>query len=162
MCEMVIRQPETPEEVAACKALFEEYADWLDIDLCFQNFDQEMASFPAKYAAPDGRLLLALLDGRPVGAVGLTKLADGVCEMKRLYVREAARGHAAGGRLARAIAGAGREMGYRVMRLDTLDRLESAIRIYRAMGFREIGPYYDNPELGVLYMELDLARLPAD
>jgi ribosomal protein S18 acetylase RimI-like enzyme len=161
MSDLVIRQPETPDEVAACKALFEEYADWLDIDLCFQDFDEEMASFPAKYAAPEGRLLLALLDGAPVGAVGLCRLDDGACEMKRLYVREAARGHAAGGRLAREIVEAGRALGYRTMRLDTLDRLTSAIRIYRALGFREIPPYYHNPEPGVIYMELDLAQLPA-
>jgi ribosomal protein S18 acetylase RimI-like enzyme len=139
-------------DVAAVKHLFEEYVDWLGIDLRFQSLDEEMATFPAFYEL----LLLARRDGAPAGAVGLKDLGGGVCEMKRLYVRPAARGLGLGRALSERLVTEARGCGYRVMRLDTLERLRPALAIYRAMGFQEIPAYYDNPEDGVVYMERDL------
>jgi putative acetyltransferase len=140
------------------RTLFREYAAWLGIDLCFQGFDQELAMLPGRYAPPAGRLLLAELDGRLAGVIGLRDLSDGVCEMKRLYVRDFARGHGAGRALAERLVAEAKAAGYRAMRLDTLrSDMPRANALYESLGFREIDAYYHNPVAGVRYMELDLA-----
>src|SRR5690606_5846622 len=137
---------ETAGDVEAAKALFLAYAQSLDFSLCFQDFDQELAGMPGKYATrAGGALLLARVDGRPLGVVGLRALEPGICEMKRLYVDPGARGLKLGRRLAEAILAVGRRLGYRVMRLDTLHRMAEANRLYDALGFRDIPPYYKNP-----------------
>jgi putative acetyltransferase len=143
-------------DMAATRALFGDYAKSLNFSLCFQNFDQELASLPGKYAPPGGAILLAEEDGAPVGVVAMRPLGDGVCEMKRLYVSPLQRGTGLGGRLARAIIENARASGYRAMRLDTLDSMGDAIVLYRKLGFVEIGPYYDNPMPGAHYYELAL------
>lgn len=157
-----VRAPATAAELADVKALFRAYAQALDFDLCFQDFDAEMADFPGKYGeAAGGVLRLALLDEKPVGAVGLRDLGDGVCEMKRLYLAPAARGSGLGRALALAIIEAGKALGYRAMRLDTVaGHHDAAIGLYRRLGFHEIAPYYDNPIPGALYMELALRDQP--
>ncbi len=148
-----------PAEIEAARALFVEYARSLDFSLCFQGFDTELARLPGDYASPDGALLLAVADGVAVGVVALRPLEPGACEMKRLYVQPAWRGHDIGGRLARAIIDAARKIGYRAMRLDTLESMTVASAIYTRLGFREIAPYYaGNPLSAVHYFELDLAR----
>ena len=153
-----IQAAETPADLAAAKALFLEYAESMDFDLCFQDFEGEMAAFPGGYAAPSGALLLAMLDGTPVGAVGLRDLGEGVCEMKRLYLRPAARGTGLGRALTEAVIAEGRRLGYRAMRLDTIAKHhDMAIALYRDLGFQEIPPYCVNPIPGALYMELSLA-----
>ncbi len=141
------------------KALFLEYAESLDFSLCFQDFDQEMAEFPGQYSAPDGVLLLAKVDGAAAGAVGLRRLEEGVCEMKRLYVRPGFRalGLGLGRDLVLAILEEGRRLGYRAMRLDTLPSMEAAIALYLDVGFRDIEPYATNPIPGVRYLERALA-----
>ncbi len=139
-------------DVGEVKLLFQEYAAFLGVDLCFQGFDEEMATFPATYE----RLLLARVDAAPAGAVGLKPLGEGKCEMKRLYVRKAYRGISLGRRLAEALIREAAGAGYKTMRLDTLPRLEAALGLYRDLGFRSIGAYYQNPEPDVVYMELDL------
>ncbi len=152
-----IRPAETAYDIAAVKALFLEYAEAMDFDLCFQDFEAEMAAFPGSYAPPGGALLLAVLDGAPVGAVGLRDLGEDICEMKRLYLRPAARGTGFGRALAEAIIAAGRRLGYRAMRLDTIaGHHDRALAIYRELGFREIPPYYVNPIRGAIYLELRL------
>ena len=152
-----IQAAETPTDIAAAKALFREYAESMDFDLCFQDFEGEMAAFPGGYAGPSGTLLLAKLDDAPVGAVGLRDLGSGVCEMKRLYLRPAARGTGLGRALTQAIIAEGRRLGYRAMRLDTIAKHhDMAIALYRDLGFREIPPYCMNPIPGALYMELCL------
>jgi len=147
----------TPQHIEQVRALFQEYAESLGFSLCFQSFDQELAGLPGDYAPPAGRLLLATGDGRPLGCVALHKLEDGVCEMKRLYLRPEARGSGAGRALAERIIAEARSIGYQRMRLDTVaGKMDAAIALYRRLGFREVAPYRANPIAGALYMELTL------
>jgi ribosomal protein S18 acetylase RimI-like enzyme len=146
---------ESPELVAHVRALFLEYRDGLGIDLCFQDFDREVAALPGDYAPPRGRLFLALDGVRAVGCVGLRPLEDGACEMKRLYVQPDMRGAGLGRRLAAAAIAAARVIGYERMRLDTLPSMQAAIAMYEQLGFRDIAPYRVNPVPGARYMELD-------
>ena len=142
-----------PEEIEMVRTLFREYEQELDEDLCFQSFEEELETLPGKYGPPKGVLLLGTVGGRPVGCVALRPLDDTSCEMKRLYVRSAYRGHAYGRELAEEIVSYGRELGYRSMKLDTLSKLVPAIMLYRDMGFVDTVAYYDNPIEGVVYLE---------
>jgi putative acetyltransferase len=152
-------QVESAAQVEQARALFEEYAAWLGISLCFQNFAQELAELPGRYTPPEGRLLLALDEDRLAGCVALRRLDALTCEMKRLYVRAEARGKGLGRRLTEAIIEEARAAGYRRMRLDTLPaKMREANIIYHSLGFRKINPYYDNPVDEATFMELDLER----
>jgi putative acetyltransferase len=143
-------------DMDTARTLFREYQAGLGVSLCFQDFETELAGLPGKYADPSGCLLLATSDGKAAGTVALRDLGDGICEMKRLYVRPAARGLGLGRRLAVAIVDEARRRGYRAMRLDTLPQIAAAIELYRTLGFVEIGNYCDNPIPGARFFELAL------
>src|SRR5438093_982261 len=139
----LVRMAETPVilvdgaelvRVPISRRLFQEYADSLGIDLCFQGFDRELAELPGSYAPPAGRLLLALVGDEPAGCIALRPLADDECELKRLYVRDAHRGVGLGRRLTQEVLAAAREVGYRRVRLDTLPSMTSAQALYRSLG----------------------------
>ncbi len=148
-----IAPAESLEDLAHVRALFLEYARSLNVSLDFQGFDEELAGLPGAYAPPGGGLLLAWVGGEAVGVVGLRPLDDGVCEMKRLYVRPAFRRTGAGRVLAERIVAIGGERGYQAMRLDSLSSMTAARRLYERLGFQEIEAYYDNPLPGALYYE---------
>jgi ribosomal protein S18 acetylase RimI-like enzyme len=169
---MRIIEVSNPAHLAAVRELFLEYANSLETDLCFQDFQKELASLPGKYAPPRGHLLIAYNDQPPSGAphgefrienaagcVGLRPLSDTTCEMKRLYIRPAWRGQYLGRELALAAIAAAREAGYTTMRLDTLGSMKAAHALYRSLGFTVIEPYYRNPVPGVIFMELTLSSM---
>ncbi len=154
---LTIAPAKTPAQIAQVRELFLEYASSLGFSLCFQNFDQELAGLPGDYAPPDGRLMLALYEGELAGCVALHKLDSEICEMKRLYLRPKFRGKGLGPVLAENIIGEARRIGYRRMRLDTVEPvMKDAVAMYRRLGFKEIAPYRPNPMPGTLYMELEL------
>ena len=150
-------QVECAAQVAQARELFLEYEHSLGVNLCFQNFEQELAGLPGHYAPPDGRLLLAEHGGQLAGCVALRKWEAQICEMKRLYLRPAFRGKGLGRALAEKIIAEARTIGYQRMRLDTIEPLmKDAVEMYRKLGFREIAPYRPNPIAGAAYMELQL------
>lgn len=154
---LTITQAETDEQIAEAKTLFREYEAWLAMDLCFQGFEAELAALPGKYAMPDGRLYLAYVDDKLAGCIALRKLDDGICEMKRLFVRDGFRGAKVGVSLIEQLIADAREIGYKTMRLDTYPpKMGKAVSLYESHGFVPIPPYYNNPHADVLFMELAL------
>ncbi len=166
-----LRRAETPADIALARGLFVEYARWLAVDLCFQGFDDELATLPGAYAPPRGRLLLAGVRPAAFGCIALRPLdlqgsccdgnagaqgGDAVGEVKRLYVQPAQRGEGWGRRLAEALISEARAIGYRELKLDTLEWMDEARKLYAKLGFRECPAYYDNPLPGVVYMALAL------
>ena len=150
-------QVKSAEEIESARKLFEEYARWLEISLCFQDFEGELASLPGNYQPPSGRLLLAFVDQKLAGCVALRQLGESICEMKRLYLKPEFRGKGLGRVLAEKIIHEAREIGYQRMRLDTLPgKMDRAIELYRLLGFKEIPSYYSNPVPGATFMELHL------
>jgi len=153
-----LRPAVRPHDVDLARGLFLEYEKWLGFDLCFQNFERELSTLPGDYAPPSGRLILAFCDGELAGCVAVRAFEEShdVCEMKRLFVREAYRGLHIGRALAMAVIAEAKLVGYSVMRLDTLERMGEARSLYASLGFKEIPPYRYNPITGAVYMELDL------
>lgn len=158
--DIVLRPPETPEQLDAARELFREYAAALGVDLCFQNFDAELATLPGDYGAPGGTLLLAWCDGALAGCGAVRPAPEldepNACEMKRLYVRRMFRRFGLGRRLAEALLDHGRGAGYSAMFLDTLDDMEAARELYASLGFEEVPPYYYNPIPGAHYLRVAL------
>jgi ribosomal protein S18 acetylase RimI-like enzyme len=151
-------RPANADEMRIVRQLFLEYAESLGFSLCFQGFDQELAELPGKYALPDGLILLALAETEPVGVVGVRKLKEGICEMKRLYVKPSQRGTGLGRQLANEALQRARRHGYQLMRLDTLPNMQAARHLYQQLGFIQIPAYYDNSPCGSICMEKRLAE----
>ncbi len=151
-----IRAARFPQDLDTVRALFREYAAGLGFDLCFQGFEDELQQLPGKYAKPSGGLFIAEKGGEAVGCVAFRPIRAAECEMKRLYVRAAARGEKLGRRLAELVCDEARAAGYRRICLDTVETMHEARTLYASLGFREIGPYVFNPLPGVKYMAREL------
>lgn len=155
-----IEPAQTPSDLALARMLFLEYQQSLGIDLCFQNFDQELAGLPGDYAEPLGGLLVAQVDGEPAGCCAFRPLLGSdypnACEMKRLYVRRMFRGFGLGRQLVERTLMLARQAGYDHILLDTLDDMEAARALYLELGFTEVAPYYHNPLAGAHYLKADL------
>lgn len=149
-------RPARDNELDIVRDLFCEYQRFLGFDLCFQGFEEELRELPGCYASPTGTILVAEIQGNVVGCIALRPLGGQDCEMKRLYVRPEGRSHGLGRKLCLALLQTAREMGYRRMKLDTVSKLQTAIALYRQLGFRECEKYCENPQPDVLYFELDL------
>lgn len=154
MAEYIVA--ETTKRISQARELIVEYAESLGCSPCLANIEQELQGFPKPFVAPSGRLILAIDDGRPVGVVGLKKVAADICEMARLYVQPGARGRGHGRGLVRQCLAAGQDLGYRAMRLYTLPTMTTALAMYRKTGFGEIPPYTDQPIVGAVYLEYQL------
>ncbi len=157
---MTLRTPATPADMEAVRQIFIEYASALGVDLCFQDFESELAQLPGDYAEPRGALLLAEVEGAVAGCCALRPLDNAdypnASEMKRLFVRKAFRGFGLGRELAEAILDKARQAGYACVLLDTLDDMESARALYTDLGFEEIPPYYHNPIAGAHYLKVEI------
>ena len=151
-----IAQATSAEDFAAGKLLIQEYATALGVDLCFQNFSEEIASLTALYGPPHGCLLIARNNDELAGCIALRSREAAVCEMKRLYIRPPYRGAGLGRVLAESIIGRARKLGYARMVLDTLSSMTEAQSLYESLGFREVEGYYLNPLNGVRYLALEL------
>jgi len=141
------------------RQLFREYANSLEIDLCFQDFEQELELLPGKYAEPEGRLYLAFLNDKVAGCIALRRFDQNNAELKRLYIRNGYRGLGISKRLIQRILNDALDIGYEAILLDTLDTMKPAINLYASFGFEEIESYYDNPIEGAKYFKLDLSKL---
>ena len=156
MIMLKIVEADTKESIEKAKGLIREYAQSLEFDLGFQDFALEMENFPGQYASPRGCLYVALDENQPIGCVALRDLGQGVCEMKRLYVKPFFRGQKVGKLLAEIVIKAARDMGYDYMRLDTIPSMKQANMLYSALGFKQIAPYRYNPLEGATFLELNL------
>ena len=155
-----IRLATSPQDIEHARELMRNYARWTEIDLCFQNFEEELAALPGKYSAPEGGLWLAEIDGAtsPVGVVAVRALTNSTCELKRLWVEPGVKGTGIGRDLTRTAIAFARDAGYAEMKLDTLkNRMPAAIALYRSLGFVDAEPYTHNPEPDVLFMTLNLS-----
>jgi putative acetyltransferase len=154
--DYVLVEGSAPHHYEMAGVLFREYAAQLGVDLCFQDFASELKQLPVMYGKPAGCLILVMQGDRSVGCGALRKLSDGVCEMKRLYIRSEARKLNLGRRVAERLVEKAAALGYAAVRLDTLAQMAPAQKLYRSLGFREIAAYYSNPLSNSVYMELAL------
>ncbi len=157
---VVLATPASDADFQDVRTIFSEYAKGLGIDLCFQDFDRELATLPGEYAPPRGALFLARVNGELAGCCALRALDSSdypnAAEMKRLYVRKQHRGIGLGRQLAEAVLDSARNAGYSCVLLDTLDDMEAARALYGELGFTEIPPYYHNPIAGAHYLKAEL------
>lgn len=143
-------------DIAEVQRLFREYAAWVGVDLSFQDFDRELAQLPGDYVLPAGVLFVARVDGEVAGCVAAHQWREGVCEMKRLFVRNGFRGSGCGRALVESIIAWARKAGYQRVLLDTLPAMGQAQRLYLQLGFQEVAPYRPNPVPGARFLELVL------
>ena len=150
---IVYKKIETDEEIAGAKKLIIEYAQWLNLDLCFQNIDDELDNFPEKYKEPDGAFIIAKENNNIIGCVGIRKLEPKICEMKRLFVNDKNKGKGIGKKLVEIVTEEAKIKKYEKIRLDTINTMAAALNIYYKNGFYKIEPYYNNPNKGTVYLE---------
>ncbi|GHS93623.1 acetyltransferase CD1211 [Bacteroidia bacterium] len=153
---ILYKKLETNEEIVGAKNLILEYIKWLNQDLCFQNIDDELNNFPEKYKEPEGAFIIAKENDKIVGIVGMKKIEDKICEMKRLFVNDNYKGKGIGKKLVEIIIKEAKLKNYEKMRLDTLNSMEDALKIYHKNDFYKIELYYNNPADGVIYLEKKL------
>lgn len=155
-----IDRARTADDLRAVADLFREYHAWLGEIVCSQRLAEEIESLPGPYAEPDGALLLARdADGNALGCIGIRPHHEDSCEIKRLYVSPPARGLGVGRALAERAVDAARDVGYgRVLMTSVAERMDSAIRMYHAMGFRETEPFYDHSHVSEGVRIVFLAR----
>ena len=153
MRKIEINKINNEQDLEDLKQLFREYVGFLQVNLDFQDFENELLKLPAKYAEPEGAIFLAKINDLPVGCIALWKLEDGVCEMKRLFVKTEFQGLGIGKMLANRLMEEAKLKGYRTMKLDTLRRLQSANYLYSLLGFSETQAYNFNPEPDIVYFE---------
>ncbi|MBS0030603.1 GNAT family N-acetyltransferase [Chitinophaga sp. 22321] len=158
MTEIIKVTAEDSKHLDQVKLLFREYANWLNVDLSFQRFEEELASLPGIYVAPAGALLLALVDGQLAGCVAVRPFDNSIAEMKRLFVKDAFKGHGVGKALASAAIAESRALGYKRILLDTLAHMRPAIELYTSLGFEPIAAYYDNPISDAVFLSLNIEK----
>ena len=158
---IALTQATSAGEISAVRDLFQNYAAWLRVDLGFQGFAAELTALPGAHAPPGGRLFLVLAESVPAACGALRPVDEGVCEMKRLFVRPEHQGKGLGRMLARRLIAEARSIGYSTMLLDTLPQMHRAIRLYESLGFARRPPYYQTPIEGTIFLELNLARVEA-
>ena len=162
MNEIEVRQASSAEDFAVARELIERYAIELGVDLCFQDFAEEIANLSDMYGPPGGCLLLASAGEEAVGCVAVRRIDHESCEMKRLYVQPQHRGAGVGRQLAQTAIATATRLGYSRMMLDTLPDMNEAQAIYASLGFEEISSYYPNPLKGVRYLACSLGRPAAE
>jgi ribosomal protein S18 acetylase RimI-like enzyme len=150
---ILYKKLETNEEILGAKKLIVEYIQWLNQDLSFQNIDDELNNFPEKYKEPGGAFFIAKENNEIIGCIGMKKLENNICEMKRLFVKDTYKGNGIGKKLVKIIINEAKLKHYEKMRLDTLDTMKKALKIYYKNNFYKIEPYYNNPGDGVVYLE---------
>ncbi len=148
----------TGAEYEAAKSLFEEYAGWLNIDLCFQHFSEELEQISTIYAPPSGGIILVKTGETFIGCAGIRRIDGLVAELKRMYVKPQFQQQGIGKTLLQETLALATSLQYKKVRLDTLSRLEPAIKLYRQNGFYDIPAYYHNPEKSVVYLEKQLIQ----
>ncbi|MEM6845185.1 MAG: GNAT family N-acetyltransferase [Bacteroidota bacterium] len=153
-----IQIAKTESDFVQAKRLFQQYADWLGIDLSYQKFEEELTVLPQMYGENKGRILLAKIGDQAIGCVGVRQFSPSTCEMKRLYVLPGFQGRGIGEALAKRIIQEGRRLGYTEMVLDTLAGMAPARKLYRNLGFYEVPAYYVNPLADVIYLKLNLIK----
>jgi GNAT superfamily N-acetyltransferase len=155
---LVLREVEKEPLVSISRELFLQYEKEINVNLCFQNFNAEVAGLPGEYSRPSGRLMLIYDDETIQGCVALRKIGQEICEMKRLYLKPISRGKGLGRIIVKFLIDEARSIGYHKMRLDTLPQMKEAIALYRSLGFKEINPYRNNPVAGALFFELEIRK----
>ena len=153
---IIFKKIETMEEIIGAKNLIVEYVQWLNKDLCFQDIDDELNNFPKKYEEPEGSFIIAKENNYVAGCVGIRNIGNKICEMKRLFVNDNYKGRGIGKILVEKIIEEAKLKQYELMRLDTINTMETALNIYYKIGFYEIEPYYNNPHEGIVYLEKKL------
>jgi ribosomal protein S18 acetylase RimI-like enzyme len=156
--EILQIRPAGAADIPEVRAMLKEYVEWIGLDLAFQEIDAELDGLPGDYTPPGGLLLLARMDGTPVGVAAYRRLDDQACEMKRLYVQARARGRGLSRSLVITLMTHAARAGYREMRLDTLPKMGAAQHLYESLGFRDIPPYYETPIAGTRFMACELRR----